>query len=89
MNKLSIKHRATGDHASDELFKDIKLEFSVRSESHQSTLDPRQKSRTEVVLPSPVVTTFVKITATGVYSGINNGFSDILCSMTYKETIKR
>ena len=80
VRKIKIKHRATGGATTrDELFKEIKLEFSDGS-NMDFTLNGIPHGQglewNDIVLASPALVNFVKITATSVYGAANNGFSD-------------
>ena len=80
VQKVQIKHRATGSEPEKEMFKDVTLEFSDGT-SVDATLNniPFTKGLqwNDIVLPSPVLSDFVKITATSVYAAHNNGYSDV------------
>ena len=77
---MRIKHRATGQRPSSELFKDILFEFS-NGQTFEFTLNNIPYTDglvwNDIVFPNDPNSDFVQITATSVYGTINNGFSDI------------
>ena len=77
---MRIKHRATGQRPSSELFKDILFEFS-NGQTFEFTLNNIPYTDglvwNDIVFPNDPNSDYVKITATSVYGTINNGFSDI------------
>ena len=80
VKKIKIKHRAPGGTDTGELFKYIKLELSDGSNVGFTLNDIQHAQELEwndVVLASPTLLEFVKITAISNYGTGNNGFSDI------------
>ena len=76
---IKIKHRST-DRGTGEMFKDIFLEFSDGQKVDFRLNNIPFSSGlvwNEITLPSNPVSDYVRITATSVYSTINNGFSEI------------
>ena len=77
---IKIKHRSTGGLPESEMFKDLSLEFSDGQKVDFTLNNVPFTSGlvwNEIIFPNNPVSDYVKITATSVYSTINNGFSDI------------
>ena len=77
---IKIKHRATGSKPEGELFKDVSFDFSDGQKIYATLNNITYKIGlvwNEIVFPSHPESDYIKITATSVYSTINNGFSDI------------
>ena len=77
---IKIKHRSTGGLPESEMFKDLSLEFSDGQKVDFRLNNVPFTSGlvwNEIIFPNNPVSDYVKITATSVYSTINNGFSDI------------
>ena len=77
---IKIKHRATGYKPEKELFKDLSFDFSDGQKIYGALNNITYKIGlvwNEIIFPSHPESDYIKITATSVYSTINNGFSDI------------
>ena len=82
ITSIRIKHRATGEDPSSELFKGMSIEFSDGNHVEFTLNDNHHQSENgltwnDIELPSNPVSNYLKITVTSVYSSSNNGFSDI------------